>query len=125
MVRSFRVFPGISYLVRPRPERFKRERFLTFEEMQRLGNAIREAETVGIEWQPDPKKKVKHAPKAANRRTRIDPAAAALRLFILTGAHLREILHLTWEMVDLERGLLLLPDSKTGQKTIILNAPAS
>ena len=50
--------------------------------------------------------------------------AAALRLFILTGARLREILHLTWDMVDLERGLLLLPDSKTDEKAIILNAPA-
>ncbi|MBM0207613.1 site-specific integrase [Micromonospora sp. STR1s_5] len=37
---------------------------------------------------------------------------------------MREILHLRWEYVDLERGLLLLPDSKTGRKTIILNAPA-
>ncbi|MGY3362421.1 integrase [Bradyrhizobium sp. GM0.4] len=43
---------------------------------------------------------------------------------ILTGARLREILELKWEYVDLQRGLLLLPDSKTGQKAIILNAPA-
>lgn len=103
----------------------KRERFLSSEEILRLGSAIREAETVGILWEPDPAKKTKHAPKAENRVVKLDPAsAAALRLFILTGARLREILHLTWDMVDLERGLLLLPDSKTGQKTIILNAPA-
>jgi integrase len=43
---------------------------------------------------------------------------------ILTGARLREILNLRWEWVDFERGLLLLPDSKTGRKTIVLNAPA-
>jgi len=42
----------------------------------------------------------------------------------LTGARLREILGLRWEYVDLERGLFLLPDSKTGRKAIILNAPA-
>ncbi|RWQ41855.1 MAG: DUF4102 domain-containing protein [Mesorhizobium sp.] len=103
----------------------KRERFLSSEEILRLGNAIREAETNGIAWEPDPAKKTKHAPKAGNRVVKLDPAsAAALRLFILTGARLREILNLTWDMVDLERGLLLLPDSKTGQKTIILNAPA-
>lgn len=103
----------------------KRERFLSSDELQRLGNAIREAETIDIEWQPDPQKKVKHAPKAENRRTKIDPsAAAALRLFILTGARLREILHLTWDMMDLERGMLMLPDSKTGQKAFILNAPS-
>lgn len=103
----------------------KRERFLSSEEILQLGNAIREAETAGIAWEPDPAKKTKHAPKAGNRVVKLDPAsAAALRLFILTGARLREILHLEWSMVDLERGLLLLPDSKTGQKTIILNAPA-
>jgi integrase len=31
---------------------------------------------------------------------------------------------LRWEHVDLERGLLSLPDSKTGKKAIVLNAPA-
>jgi integrase len=30
---------------------------------------------------------------------------------------------LKWQHVDLERGLLFLPESKTGRKTIILNAP--
>jgi hypothetical protein len=71
------------------------------------------------------KRTAKHAPKEANRRTVIDPfAAAAIRLLILTGARLREILKLEWQHEDLERGLLLLPDSKTGAKSIILNAPA-
>jgi integrase len=51
-------------------------------------------------------------------------AAAALRLLIFTGARLREVLHLEWSQVDFERGLLLLKDSKTGKKTIVLNAPA-
>jgi integrase len=37
---------------------------------------------------------------------------------------LREILHLEWSHVDFERGILLLPDSKTGRKIVILNAPA-
>jgi integrase len=109
-------------------ERFKenkRERFLTSDELYRLGAAIDEAETIGIPWVPDPSKKTQHAPKAENRLIKIDAhAAAALRLYLLTGARLREILHLTWPMVDLERGVLLLPDSKTGSKTIVLNAPA-
>jgi hypothetical protein len=30
---------------------------------------------------------------------------------------------LRWENVDFERGMLLLPDSKTGRKAIVLNAP--
>jgi integrase len=103
-----------------------RERFLTADELTRLGEAIREAETIGLPYEVDETKpKAKHAPKQANRRTKIGPhAAAAIRLLILTGARLREVLHLKWEHVDLERGLLLLPDSKTGKKAIVLNAPA-
>lgn len=102
----------------------RRERFLNTEELARLGDAIREAETTGILWEVDDSKPTaKHIPK--NRRTIIGPhAAAALRLLILTGARLREILGLKWEYVDMERGLLFLPDSKTGLKTIVLNAPA-
>jgi integrase len=102
----------------------RRERFLSSEELARLGEAIREAETTGIPWEVDETKPTaKHIPK--ERRTIIGPfAAAALRLLVLTGARLREILDLKWEYVDIERGLLLLPDSKTGRKTIVLNAPA-
>ena len=103
-----------------------RERFLTADELARLGDAIREAETVGLPYEIDGAKPTsKHAPKDANRRTKIGPhAAAAVRLLILTGARLREILHLKWDHVDLDRGMLLLPDSKTGKKAIVLNAPA-
>jgi len=103
----------------------RRERFLTSEELERLGNAIREAETTGILWAVDDSKpNAKHVPKA-KRFTNIDPfAAAALRLLLFTGCRLREILHLRWEHVDLERGCLFLPDSKSGRKTVILNAPA-
>lgn len=103
-----------------------RERFLTGEELALLGDAIREAETIGLPWEIDETKPAaKHASKKAKRRTVIDPfAAAAIRLLILTGARLREILKLEWRHVDFERGLLLLPDSKTGAKSIILNAPA-
>jgi integrase len=95
-------------------------------ELAQIGEAIREAETVGLSYAVDATKpKAKHAPKETSRRTVIGPhAAAALRLLIFTGARLREILHLRWEHVDFERGLLLLPTSKTGKKTIVLNAPA-
>lgn len=102
----------------------RREVFLSSEQLGSLGEAIREAETTGIPWEVDETKPTaKHTPK--ERWTIISPfAAAALRLLILTGARLREILDLKWEYVDLERGLLMLPDSKTGRKTIVLNAPA-
>ena len=103
----------------------RRERFLTGEELERLGSAIREAETIGVPWTVDESKpNAKHVPRA-RRVTRITPsAAAALRLLLFTGCRLREILHLQWKHVDLERGCLFLPDSKSGRKTIILNAPA-
>lgn len=103
----------------------RRERFLAVDELERIGAAIRAAETDGIAWDVDQTSPTaKHVPKN-NRRTIIGQhAAAALRLLIFTGARLREILHLRWEHVDVGRGLLLLPDSKTGRKTIILNAPA-
>lgn len=102
-----------------------RERFLTSDELERLGRAIREAETTGIPWTMDESEpSAKHVPKL-KRSTKIAPsAAAALRLLLFTGCRLREILHLRWEYVDFERGCLFLPDSKTGRKTVILNAPA-
>jgi integrase len=108
-------------------ERFKeepRERLLSVQELERLGAAIRQAETLGVPWTIDPTKSSKHLPKT-HRETLIgEHAAAALRLLIFTGARLREVLHLKWEHVDFDRGLLLLPESKTGKKTIVLNAPA-
>lgn len=106
-------------------ERYREEergRCLTEDEFARLGDAIREAETTGIPWTIDPTKKVKHLPK--NRQaTVIGPhAAAAIRLYIFTGARLREVLNLEWRHVNFERGTLDLPDSKTGKKSIPLNA---
>jgi integrase len=110
-------------------ERYKersRERFLTSEELSRLGDTLREGETVGLTYEIDETKpKAKHAPKADKRRTKLDPfAAAAIRLLILTGARLREILDAQWQYVDFERGAIFLPDSKTGRKTLYLSAPA-
>ena len=104
----------------------RHERFLTAEELERLGATIREAETTGIPWDVDEDApNAKHISKPENRFTKISPyAAAALRLLLFTGCRLREILHLKWENVDIERGLLFLADSKTGKKTIVLNAPA-
>ena len=51
-------------------------------------------------------------------------ARAIVRLLVFTGARLNEILTLRWDHVDLERGWLNLVDSKTGAKTIYLNAAA-
>ncbi len=80
-----------------------RERFLSFEEFARLGEALAEAEESGTE-----------SPRAI----------AAIRLLLFTGARLSEVLSLKWRYVSFENGWLRLPESKTGSKTIYLNAPA-
>lgn len=99
------------------------ERYLSSDELSRLGAAIELAETAGL---PRPVSASKHAAKQPeNQLLTIDPwAAGALRLLVLTGCRLGEILNLTWRDVDMERGLLLLPDSKTGRKTVVLSDAA-
>lgn len=112
-----------------RVEAFKekgRERFLTEAEMGRLGIALRNAETEGLPWHVDETMpNAKHLPKTKNRVTRFDVhTVAAVRLLLLTGARVSEILNLEWDNVDWERGLLRLPDSKTGAKPIFLPSAA-
>jgi integrase len=104
----------------------RRERFLSREEFAHLGAALREAETAGIPYEVDETRPtVKHAAKPENRRVVVAPdAIAAIRLLLLTGCRLREILNLRWREVDFERGLLLLEDSKTGRKPVVLGASA-
>lgn len=47
-----------------------------------------------------------------------------IRMLVLTGARLSEMLTLRWSYVDAERRTLRLPDSKTGAKTIYLSPEA-
>lgn len=103
-----------------------RERYLSPEEMARLGAILAEAETVGLPYDIDESAPgAKHAQKPINRRVKLDPhAAGAIRLLLLTGARLREILNLEWRHVDLDRGVLRLPDSKTGAKVVPLGGAA-
>lgn len=49
---------------------------------------------------------------------------AAIRALAFTGARRGEIENLRWRNVDVERGLLLLDDSKTREKTVYLSPPA-
>ena len=109
--------------------RFKEEartRYLSDAEIARLGETLALAETDGLPYEIDDTSPTrKHAPKPENRRTRISPhAIAAIRLLLLTGCRLHEILGLKWDDVDFERGLLVLPDSKTGARPVWLSAPA-
>ena len=81
----------------------KRERFLSQAELSRLGDVLSEADNDG---------------------SVLPTVVAAIRLLILTGARLGEVITLEWAHVDFERAALHLPDSKTGKKTIYLNGPA-
>jgi len=57
-------------------------------ELARLGDALHEAETIGLAWHADETKATaKHSPTPENRRRKLDPyAIAAIRLLLLTGA---------------------------------------
>jgi len=103
-----------------------RERFLSADELARLGAVLEQAETDGLPWQVDESRPTaKHLVPAEQRFTVSSPfVVAAIRLFALTGARLSEMLELEWSMVDLERQHLRLSDSKTGRKSIYLNPPA-
>ena len=81
----------------------KRERLLSAAELRRVGEVLREMEDEGIE---------------------LSSAIAAVRLLILTGCRLGEIMTLKWEYVDFAGKALRLPDSKTGAKVVHLGQPA-
>lgn len=52
------------------------------------------------------------------------PMADLVRLLLITGCRLTEIMHARREWVDVQRQLLLLPDSKVGQRRIPLSGAA-
>ncbi len=88
--------------IKRHPER-KRDRFLTEPEIAALGDALASAEASGTED---------------------TYAVAAIRLLLLTGCRLSEILTAQWNWIDTERGILNLPDSKTGAKPVHLSPAA-
>ena len=71
--------------------------------MARLGDVLKQCEHEGLEPQS---------------------AINLIRLLVFTGCRLSEIQTLKWDYVDLENGVLRLPDSKTGVKTVHLGPPA-
>ncbi|MGA8909167.1 MAG: site-specific integrase [Acidobacteriaceae bacterium] len=98
----------------------KVERFLSGDELARLGAALT-SEAVRAVRVPPPV-----GISGRRRPTGIRAASiAALRLLLLTGCRLGEVLSLRWENVNLERRLLLLADSKTGAKPVFLSTVAA
>lgn len=81
----------------------KRERFLSAAELKRLGEVLNEM---------------------TDERIELASAITAVRLLVLTGCRLNEIVKLRWEHVDLTAGVLRLPDSKSGAKTVHLGGAA-
>jgi integrase len=95
-----------------------RTRFLSMDEVTRLGDALVEAETEGLPWRiEEDKAGSKHLPKDDKRRTRLSwQAVAAVRLLLLTGARLNEIITLKWSDVDMAAGTIALPCRKGGRR---------
>ena len=77
----------------------KRKRFLNMDELSRLGDALANAETSGTE---------------------MPSTILAVKLLLLTGARVTEVLQLKWNHIDFDNSIIQLPDSKTGAKTIPL-----
>jgi integrase len=80
----------------------KGERFLSGNELFKLGATLRKFEADGANG----------------------PAIAIIRLLTFTGARKSEITNLKWSEVDIQRSCLRLTDSKTGAKVIPHGPPA-
>ncbi len=87
----------------PKYKEEKRERFLNEGELTRLGKVLAKAE---------------------QDKAHSLSVIAAIKLLIFLGARLSEVLTLRWDFINFEKQNLRLPDSKTGAKTVYLNAPA-
>lgn len=107
-----------------------RERFLSDQEVARLGDALTRAATVGLPQPPRRSKPAATGPTAkhrakstAGRPIPANPlAVGAIRLGLLTGMRRSEVLTLRWSEVDWDRAMLRLADSKTGAKVVPIGA---
>ncbi len=102
-----------------------KEHYLTQNQIEQLFDTLVLAETKGLPWTLRDNSAAKHRPSTDHMREIMSPhVTGAIRLLVLTGCRLREILHLRWSEVDFERAMLFLPDSKTGKKSVLLSLPA-
>lgn len=111
----------------------RRERFLSEKEFATLADKLTEAESKWAEADALRNKiqegggivaELKFNLRQFEAESESPFTVAAIRLLVFTGARLSEILTLQWSHVDFERAMLMLPDSKTGQKVVYLSAPA-
>jgi integrase len=80
----------------------RHDRYLRNDELEQLGASLVKAEQEGV-----------------------SPfSIAAIRFMILTGCRAGEALSLQWSWIDWEHGIAKLPDSKTGQKNLLLGQGA-
>jgi integrase len=78
-----------------------RETFLSMEQLERIGSAMRQLKDVESKY-----------------------ILAAIKMLMLTGCRTGEILNLRWEQIDFQTQKMNLPDTKTGARSIHLS-PAS
>ena len=110
----------------------ERERFLSAEELSRLGATLRLAESDGLPWtinEVGPKSK--HLPKVENRRTVYScVTTAAIQLLLFTGCRLSEVLNLEWKRANFDDGTITLSETKSDRmdnairQVVAMNAPA-
>lgn len=107
-----KLYPGQNPTKGVRKNREKKvERFLSPEERGRLAAVLKEAEI---------------ARKRGKVKGSVDPGAiAAIRLLCMTGMRRGEVLDLRWSDVDLQRRIIRLEESKTGQKAIPITPQAA
>lgn len=82
---------------------YKRQRYLTLEELKRLNEVLYQCQV---------------------ERSESPHFIALIKLLIITGCRRSEIMHAKWEHVSVEQKWLELPDSKTGGRVVYLSDPA-
>ncbi|MEO6525431.1 MAG: site-specific integrase [Gemmatimonadaceae bacterium] len=106
-----------------------RERFLSGDEIARLGEALDRAERVGVPAAPNRRRKLKEGPKAKHRPKSFNEPRpsnpfhlACIRFLLLSGWRESEARTLRWDALDTERGHAILKDTKSGRSVRPLGA---
>src|SRR5262245_29190530 len=90
-----------------------RERYLSAEELGRLGATLRCAEAEGLPG------------KNGNRTLYRRVVTATIELLLYTGCRISEVLNLRWEHVEFAAGVITLSETKSGRpQLVVMNAPA-